>query len=142
MDLTQYDVRPRSQVAYLSNFGPHFNKALCEFAVDHMYIPDEDGSNDKPIEPYTKREVDEILASNKITLKKNKLYDYVFVANMAKADYMGKGGCLQSDSQLAKYIKNTIDDPDAEEGVTFARWLATMAVNGIPIEWSEILQKS
>lgn len=142
MDLTQYDMRPRSQVMYLGNFGPHFNKALCELAVSHMYKSEDDEEDGKPIDPYSKREVDDILASNGITLEKNKLYDYVFVANMAKADYMGKGGCLQNEGQLARYIKNTIDDPDAKEGVTFARWLATMAVNGVPIEWSEILNKS
>jgi hypothetical protein len=55
---------------------------------------------------------------------------------------MGEGGCLEDEQHLAKYIKNVIDDPDAMEGVTFARWLATMAVNGIEIEWSDILDHS
>lgn len=35
-----------------------------------------------------------------------------------------------------------LDDPDAREGVVFAKWLAAMAVNGIEIEWSEILDHS
>lgn len=39
-------------------------------------------------------------------------------------------------------ILTLTDDPDAKEGVTFARWLATMAVNGIEIEWSDILEHS
>ena len=139
IDFTQYDSKPRSQIAYLRNFGPHFNKALCDFATSTMYLDDEE---EDPIEPFTKDQVDRILANNNIRLEKNKLYDYVFVACMARADFMGPAGCLQTEEQLAKYTKNVIDDPDAQEGVLFARWLATMAVNGIPIDWAEILRKS
>ena len=139
MDFTQYETIPRNQRIYLMHFGPHFNKALCDFAVSKMFLDDEEL---QPIEPLTKDQVDNILATNNIRLANNRLYDYVFVANMGKADYTGEDGCLEDDLHLAKYIKNTIDDPDAKEGVIFARWLATMAVNGIPIEWSEILENS
>lgn len=90
----------------------------------------------------TKEQVDVLLSNNNIVVKNGQLYDTVFVANMGKADYMGEGGCLEDEQHLAKYIKNVIDDPDAREGVTFARWLATMAVNGIEIEWSDILDHS
>ena len=139
MNLTDYETLPRSQRIYMMHFGPHFNKALCHFAVSNMFLDDEEL---QPIEPFTKEHIDEILASNNIRLANNRLYDYIFVANMAKADYMGEGGCLENEQQLARYIKNVIDDPDAKEGVTFARWLATMAVNGIEIEWSDILDRS
>ena len=139
MNLTQYETLPRSQRIYLMHFGPHFNKSLCKFAVSNMFLDDEEL---QPIEPFTKEQVDEILASNNVRLANNRLYDYIFVANMAKADYMGEDGCLENERQLARYIKNVIDDPDAKEGVTFARWLATMAVNGVEIEWSDILEHS
>ena len=49
---------------------------------------------------------------------------------------------MESNNKIPANIKNVIDDPDAREGVTFARWLATMAVNGIEIEWSDILDHS
>ena len=116
-------------------------RSICDYflyLID-MILGDEEL---QPIEPFTKEQVDEILAANNIRLANNRLYDYIFVANMAKADYMGEGGCLENEQQLARYIKNVIDDPDAREGVTFARWLATMAVNGIEIEWSDILDRS
>ena len=139
VNLTDYVPKPKSMSVYLRNFGPHFNKALCDFAVSNMYL-DEDG--DDPIVPYSKEEVDNLLTSNNIRLEHNKLYDYIFVANMAKADFMGPKGCLQTDEQVARYIKNVIDDPDAAEGVTFTRFLATMACNGVPIDWYDILMKS
>jgi len=139
IDFTDYIPKPKSMSIYLRSFGPHFNKALCDFAVSNMYL-DEDGED--PIEPYTKEQVDTLLENNGIRLEHNKLYDYIFVANMAKADFMGPKGCLQTDEQLARYIKNVIDDPDANEGVTFTRFLATMAVNGVPIDWYDILSKS
>lgn len=140
MNLTQFETLPRSQRIYMMHFGPHFNKALCQFAVSNMFLDDEELD---PIKPFTKEEVDAILARNNIRLANNKLYDYIFVANMAKADLMeSPDASIEDELHLARYIKNTIDDPDAKEGVTFARWLATMAVNGIEIEWSDILEHS
>ena len=139
MNLTQYETLPRSQRIYLMHFGPHFNKALCKFAVSNMFLDDEEL---QPITPFTKEQVDTILSNHNIRLANNRLYDYVFVANMAKADYMGDDGCIDDELHLARYIKNVIDDPDAKEGVVFAKWLAAMAVNGIEIEWSEILDHS
>lgn len=121
------------------HFGPHFNKALCKFAVSNMFLDDEEL---QPIEPFTKDQIDDLLSKYDIRLANNHLYDYIYVANMAKADMMGDDGCLEDDLHLAKYIKNVIDDPDAKEGTIFAKWLAAMANNGIPIEWSEILERS
>ncbi len=140
MNLTQYETLPRSQRIYMMHFGPHFNQALCKFAVSNMFLDDEEL---QPIEPFTKEQVDTILANHNIRLANNRLYDYVYVANMAKADMMDEeNGCLEDELHLAKYIKNTIDDPDAKEGVIFAKWLAAMAVNGIEIDWIEILEQS
>lgn len=65
------------------------------------------------------------------------MYDYVYVAIMCKADYLGSS--IKDENHLALYIKNTIDDVDASNETTFRRWLATMIGNGIPIDWDEII---
>ena len=69
---------------YLRYNGPHFSEKLCAFATSRMT------RDEKPIKPFSKEEVDTILKANGITLKNNALHDHVFVANMAKADYLGK----------------------------------------------------
>lgn len=42
-----------------------------------------------PIKPFTKEEIEQKLNSFGIKLEYNKLYDFVYVANMCKADFLG-----------------------------------------------------
>lgn len=116
---------------YMAKYGPHFNKALCEYAISLMM------KGGKPLESYTKEYVDKLLVSNGITLKKNQGWDYVFVTNMGKADYFGSS--IPDEKHLALYIKDTIDDEDAGEGTTLCRWCATMKANKITIKWEDYI---
>jgi hypothetical protein len=89
------------------------------------------------IQPYTKEQVEQLLNTNNIKLERNKLYDHVYIANMCKADFLGKS--VPGEQYLAKYIKDVIDDPDAEEGFIFNRSYAdTMFMNN-PIDWDDML---
>lgn len=85
---------------------------------------------------YTKDCVDRILSKYNIELENKIMYDYVFVAQMCSADYLGS--CIEDEEHLAKYVKDTVDDVDASNETTFRRWLATMIGNGEPIDWEEI----
>lgn len=123
--------RTKSFRKYLRLYGPHFNKLLCQFAVSMM--EKEDG----PIKPYTKEEIEEKLKKWNIQLKYNKYEDFVFVANMCKADFLGKS--IVDEQHLCIYIKNVIDDPDGYTGQTFYRWLADMDHLGIIIDWEEFV---
>lgn len=134
-DLTQYDIKPEYMVNYLRYYGPHFNEKLIEFAVSKMYKREE-GAKVKLV-PYTKRQVEEILKAYKIELKNDQLYDSVFVANMAKADYWGSS--ITDEMHLAKYIKDVIDDVDGYDGIVFNRWYADMCKKGIVIDWKEMI---
>lgn len=134
-DLTQYDIKPEYMVNYLRYYGPHFNEKLIEFAVSKMYKREE-GAKVKLV-PYTKRQVDEILKAYKIELKNDQLYDSVFVANMAKADYWGSS--ITDEMHLAKYIRDVIDDVDGYDGIVFNRWYADMCKKGIVIDWKEMI---
>jgi len=115
MSLDIYDDRPTSMKRYLKYFGPHFNKALCNFAVSKMH-------HGKPVLP--KDKVDEILNRNSITLKHNDLYDYVYVCNMGNNDFMGSS--IIDEKHLAMYVKDVIDDEDGYDGIVFNRWYADM----------------
>ena len=129
--LDLYDDMPKSMRRYLQHNGWHFNKSLCNFAVSLMR------KNGKRLEPISKESVDKLLEQNKIQLDNNVGYDYVFVANMCKADYYGSS--ITDDKHVALYIKDTIDDEDAADGTTMRRWYATMVANGVMVNWDDSL---
>ena len=126
-----YDEYPPDMVKYLSNYGWHFNRKMCEFAVSKMK------KNGKPITMVKKERVDTILKENKVTLENNELWDYIYVANMCEADFYGSS--IIDELHFAKYIKDVIDDSDAYDGIIFNRWYADTVKKGIPIDWEEML---
>jgi len=135
-NFTAYETMPEDLAIYLSHNGPHFNKKACKFATDNMFTKDENGE-EREITPFSKQEVDEILKAYDVKIKNGKLYDAVYIANMCKADYLGSS--VPSEDYMAKYIKDTLDDPDGLEGLTFNRWIADMKWIGIPIPWDEFI---
>ena len=128
MRLDFYDDRPEAMKNYLKYYGEHFNKKLCTFAVSKM-------KHNKPVVP--KDKVDESLARFGIKLEHNELYDYVFVYNMGNNDFLGSS--LIDEKHLAMYVKDVIDDKDGYDGIVFNRWYADMVIQGIPIEWEDML---
>lgn len=131
-----YDDMPKDMKRYISNYGWHFNKKACNYAVSLMKKQNTKTNKKEKINPYTKDDIDNLLKNYNIELENNIMYDYVYVANMCKADYLGS--CIEDEYHVILYIKDTIDDVDASDETTFRRWVATMVGNGIPIDWSEI----
>lgn len=130
-----YDEIPEGMKRYINNYGCHFNKKLCDEAVSRMkHLV---GVKEKSIEPYTKEEVDNMLNAYGIIIKRNKLYDAVYIANMCKADFLGKS--VPTEEHLAKYVKDVIDDVDADEGYVFNRFYADTIFMNNPIEWDDML---
>lgn len=133
---TQYDEYSKAMLAYLRNYGPHFNRKLCDFAVSNMKKKDATGRM-KQIIPYTKEKVDLMIGNARMSIENAQLYDCVYVANMCKADYLGSS--IVDEAHLVMYIKDTLDDPDADEGLMFNRWYADCCYMGIAIDWEEML---
>ena len=119
-NLTQYEEYPRPMLIYMRNYGPHFNRKLFEFAVSMMT-----------------KEVDNILKLQGVKVERNQLYDAAYVANMCKADFLGSS--IADEHHLALYIKDVIDDVDADDGIVFNRWYADMSYSGIAIDWESML---
>lgn len=128
MRLDFYDDRPDSMKRYLKYYGEHFNKKLCQFAVEKM-------KHGKM--PVGKEKIDDILQKHNIKLDHNELEDYVYVYNMGNNDYMGSS--ITDEKHLAMYVKDVIDDEDGYNGIVFNRWYADMVFQGIPIEWDDML---
>ena len=130
-----YDEIPEGMEIYINNYGCHFNKKLSDEAARRMYSTTT-GRKER-IKPYTKEQVDNLLKAYGIELQKGKLYYCVYVANMCKADFLGKS--VPSEEHLAKYIKDVIDDVDAIEGYVFNRFYADCMFMNNPIEWEDMI---
>lgn len=136
--LDTYDFyRPREMSQYLSYRGWHFDKKLCEHAVSLMKKKNPSTGKLEEIEPMGKEQVDDLLLKYGIKLENNTLYDYVYVANMARADFYKSS--LPDEKSIALFVKDYVDDPDAADGTIMRRWYATMVANGCGVEWSEFL---
>ena len=122
----------RSFKKYQKLYGPHFTKELCKFAVSLM--EDENGQ----VKMMAKEEVEQKLNAMNIKLEYNKLYDFVYVANMCKADFLGKA-VPNDDEHLCMFIKCVIDDPDGYDGQVFNRWLSDVKGMHILVDWSEFV---
>ena len=131
-----YDEIPEGMKIYINNYGCHFNKKLCEEAVSRMTTTDSMGKEVSLI-PYSKEQVDNLLRTHRIKIERNKLYDAVYVANMCKADFLGRS--IPSEQHLALYVKDMLDDVDAEEGFVFNRFYADTVFMNDPIEWEDMI---
>lgn len=135
VNFTQYDVYPEAMLIYMRNYGPHFNKKLCDFAVSKMKR-NVNGKMQK-IQPMSKEDLHNKMNINGFILENDQLYDSVYVANMCKADFLNSS--IIDDIHMLKYVKDVIDDPDAVDGLVFNRWYADMCYMGIAIDWEEML---
>lgn len=129
---TWYDV-PEEMMAYLRNNGWHFNKKACDYAVD-MMVSDETGEK---LKPWTKEQVDGMLEGYGIKIEDKNNYDYVYVANMCKADYLKSA--VPDERSAMVYVKKTIEDKDAADGHVMRRWYSDMVGAGEMIFWEELI---
>lgn len=136
MRLDTREVFPSGMEEYLSQYGWHFSKKMCEWAVSKMY---KRNSLDKkiPIQSWNKDSVDKLLNKYGVTIENKIGYDYVFAANMCIADYYGSS--IIDEQHVALFIKDYVDDPDGYEELPFTRFYADCIGSGVPINWEDML---
>ena len=136
MRLDAREVFPSGMEEYLSQYGWHFSKKMCEWAVSRMY---KRNSLDKkiPIHSWNKDSVDKLLNKYGVTIENKIGYDYVFAANMCIADYYGSS--IIDEQHVALFIKDYVDDPDGYEELPFTRFYADCIGSGVPINWEDML---
>lgn len=127
--LDTYDKMPTAMKNYLSLYGWHFSKKMCEWAVSKMEVENKTTKQKEKLVPIKKEEVEELLKKYGIKLEKDAGYDCVYVANMAKADYYKSS--ITDESRLALFLKDYIDDPDGYDGLPFTRFYAKTYVEDI-----------
>ena len=127
-----YDNIPEGMKEYLSNYGWHFSKKMCEWAVSKMR-----DKNEKKVQMRSKEDVESILKASNIEIENDNGYDKVFVYHMCMSDYYG--GSVPDDLHAARYVKETLDDKDGYEGIAFTRFFADCSGKGVPIAWEDML---
>ena len=132
-----YDDFPRAMRKYLQHNGWHFGKKACDIAVSLMEKKNEATGKKEKIEAWTKDQVDNLLKTHGVVVGNNVGYDYIYIANMCKADYLGSS--ITDEQHVALYIKDTIDDIDVADGAVMRCWYAKMVGAGIPVEWEDML---
>ena len=133
--LDMYDKLPSGMKEYLSAYGWHFSKKMCEWAVGNMKV-EKNGKKEK-LEAMKKDEVEELLKKFGVKLENDKGYDCVYVANMAKNDFYKSS--IQDEAHLALFIKDYIDDVDSYPGMPFTRFYADCIGSGTPINWDDVI---
>ena len=136
VNFTQYDEYPEEMLIYMRNYGPHFNKKLCEFAVSYMEKKGSDGIK-RPITPITKEETESLLDRQNVKVTRGQLHDCTYIANMCRADFLNSS--VPDEHHMALYIKDVVDDVDAPDGLLFNRWYADMCYKGIAIPWYDMI---
>lgn len=131
MRLDSNEVMPSGMEEYLSTYGWHFSKKLCEYAVSRMK------NSAGRIKPYTKDEVKNMMAKYMIKLNNDSNYDAVYVANMCKADFLGP--VFSDELSVAKFVKAYIDDPDGYEGMPMTRFYADIIGSGHNVDWEDMI---
>ena len=130
--LDYYDILPAGMDAYLSNYGWHFSKPMCEWAVSKMR-----DRNGNPVTMKTKEEVDAILKRTNIEIENDHGYDKVFVMHMGLTDYFANS--IVDEAHLARYVQDVLDDKDGYEGIALTRFLADCNAKGLPIIWQDVI---
>lgn len=128
---------PSGMRSYLRAYGFNFNRKACDFAVSKMKRKNQATGKNEPIEPMNKEAVEELLQKHGVKLEHNEGHNFVYAANMAKADYWKSS--IEDEKHLALFVKDTIDDADNPGGNFFRRWLVDCDARGTVVDWEELL---
>lgn len=132
-DIYDFLLMPKEKQQYIVLYGRHFNKKMYECAAKMMY-KEKNGEIEK-VPVFTKEEVDALLKKYNVEVKEKGNYDYVYVAQMCRADYLGES--VPDEQRLSLYVKNKCDDVDAPEGLIFREWCVKMEALGESVDWEE-----
>lgn len=120
------------EAAYMQAYQGHFSRKLASWAIRNMEMYD---TATKAMKPVTMRSVDdvmEILKANGVKIPDECIFDAWYLYMMTIADYQES---LPDDKHRAKYVEETICDPDGKPTNVLACFAAKMCNAGKPIHW-------
>lgn len=139
LDLYELFVMPKEQMAYLSKYSWHFNKDAYEFAASKMYKWNNQSMKKEKVPMYKKEDIDALLKKYNVEIENKGGYDYVYIAQMCKADFLGSS--ITDEHHLALFVKDYCDDADQNDGFILRRWIADMTGGGEFIDWLSFIEE-
>lgn len=136
-NLDDYMELPPAMKNYLRHYGWHFSKEMCEWAVSKMRKLNKTTLTKEKLQSWNKEQVEDLLKKYGITIENMHGYDHVYLANMAKADYLG--GSIADELHLALFVKDVMGDVDGYSSKPFVHFYADCCHKGIPIYWEDML---
>lgn len=127
---------PSGMEDYLSMYGWHFSKKMCEWAVSLMSHKEVPNGTSK-IEMLDHDAVKEMLRRYGVELKSVIGYDADYVLHMAKADYYGSS--IIDEQHLTLFVKDYLEDVDGYDEVAFTRFYADCIGKGEIIPWEDVI---
>lgn len=113
-----------------------FSKRLAEWAISNMVVKDPTTKEMKQLKAPTLEETKELLEKHKVEMPQEFMYTAWYLYAMTKADYQES---LKTDEQRAKYIEETICDPDGMPENVLSCFVAKMCNAEVPIFWEKYL---
>ena len=138
--LDQYDDMPAGMLAYIRQFGWHFNRKMCNWAVSMMKRRNQSGAKEERINPMGFDAACDFFKKYGVVIDNDIAYDKVYVLNMVRADYMKSS--IEDEMHMALFVKDYLDDPDGYDGLALTRFVADCIGKGIPIMWEDMLGDS
>ena len=126
---------PSGMDEYLSFYGWHFSKKMCDWAVSKMYRVI-NGKKQK-VDVITKERLNELMNIYNVKFECPYEYDCLYVINMAKADFYGT--TMQDERSLLSFTKDYTEDSDGYDGLPFTRFYADCIGSGIGIPWEDVI---
>lgn len=126
---------PSGMEEYLSMYGWHFNKRLCEYAISRMYK--EKNGNKQKFKMLPKEEIDSLFNRYGIETSGFNGYDGVYVYHMALADFMGSS--ITDEAHLVQFVKDYLCDSDGYDEVALTRFYADCIGKGEVLSWEDFL---
>ena len=126
----------QARAAYEDMYHGMFSRKLAEWAVGCMEMKDTATKQMRAIVATPIDEVQSILKDNGVDLPDEFVYTAYYLYNMATADYPKT---LQTDEQKARFVEETICDPDGMPENVLACFEAKMCNAGVPIFWERML---
>lgn len=126
-----------SEAYYQDMHKGHFSKRMAEWAISMMEREDPTTGKMKPVAKTPLEDVEELLRTNGVKIDEECIYDAWYLYHMVMADYYGSS--IEDKVHVAKYIKDTLCDPDGCPEMVFACFRAKCDVKDIPIHWERYL---
>lgn len=124
------------EAQYMDAHHGQFSKKLAEWAISGMEVKDEKSGEMKESPHHSIEEMESVLRSNGVKVKEAEIYTAWYLYNMTFADYQE---ALESDKSRAKFVAETLHDPDCKPEAVLACFRAKMDVKGVPIHWERMI---